>query len=51
MNWLRKMLGLCQHKWTVIRMVDIVGKRGDLPYATRYVLQCEHCGNLKERLL
>lgn len=51
MNWLRKALGLCNHKWAIeatfeeiVRSVYSDRKR---IVGRRYVLRCEHCGEIK----
>lgn len=49
-QWLREKLGLCSHKWTIIRTVGVYDKINDrLPYAYEYILQCQHCGNIKNK--
>ena len=45
--WLRRVLGLCEHKWEVIREIDLMDHPGALPRAKRFILQCERCGNIK----
>ena len=35
------------HKWKIIRTTQIYDEPDDeLPYGTRYDLQCEHCGKI-----
>jgi hypothetical protein len=48
-RWIRKMLGVCEHKWTIIRETDVYEKSISLemPNYRNIVLQCEHCGNIK----
>lgn len=49
-KYLRTLFGLCDHKWEIINKISIFANNYDsMPYATKYVLQCEHCGNLKEK--
>lgn len=43
----RKLLGLCEHKWKIIRAVQLTFQ-GE-PAGTRYELQCEHCGDIRHR--
>lgn len=51
-QWLREKLGLCSHKWTIIRTVGVYDNINDrLPYAYEYILQCQHCGNIKNKLI
>lgn len=44
--WLKTILGLCNHKWTIIQHGPIgtseINKCGDYFY-----LQCEKCGKIK----
>jgi hypothetical protein len=57
MNWLRKLLGLCPHKWETIQVQQLeqvhYGYRVDGKQATslgtRYHLRCAQCGNIKFR--
>jgi hypothetical protein len=39
----------CTHKWKLISETGVVPYEGALPYYRKYVLQCEHCGNLKNK--
>jgi hypothetical protein len=47
MTWLRKLLGLCQHRWKIIDNVKLT--EGGKPIGTRHILQCEHCGWTRKR--
>jgi hypothetical protein len=51
-QWLKKLFGACDHKWVIIKEIEMYSEysaaRGvDVPIGTKYVLQCEHCGDLK----
>ena len=46
--------GVCDHKWEIINEVKVQGERKDdmgqyVIYAVVYILQCEHCGNIKKK--
>lgn len=43
-----KLLGLCDHRYKIIRDIDVVDELGDKLY-TKYHLQCEKCGKLKTK--
>ena len=45
MKWIRRLLGLCEHKWKVINEQKCVC--ADMGPYTRIILQCEKCGNVK----
>lgn len=52
MKWLRRLFGLCEHKWKNIEKIDMFyvknGKRlTECPYGYKYILQCDHCGDVK----
>ena len=50
--WLRRVLGLCQHKWKIIREKRVYEgheTEGRLPIGADFTLQCEHCGDIKTR--
>lgn len=49
MNWLRKLLGLCEHRWVVIETVRVVEREDGPPTGTKYHLQCSVCGDIKAR--
>lgn len=52
MNWLKKLLGLCEHKWKIIHNINIFENASDeIPCGTKIVLQCEKCGDIKTRTL
>lgn len=41
----------CWHKWKVIKEEHVCYKTEiSSGEATRYVMQCEHCGNIKAKL-
>lgn len=46
--WMRR----CAHKWAVLERIDLVASpAAEVPFAAKYVCQCEKCGALKaERL-
>lgn len=44
-----RFLGFCFHKWNIIERMNIVNKSGDIPDGYIYILQCEHCGEVKRR--
>lgn len=51
-NWIRKLLGLCEHKWKIIRetSVNVHDDWNNLTDRfTRYHLQCEKCGDVKSK--
>jgi ribosomal protein S14 len=55
-NWLRKLLGLCQHKWREDGPPSqIYGVDPDTGHpfirGRRVYLRCEHCGNVTHRNL
>lgn len=47
MSWLRKLLGLCQHRWKIIDRVNL--RVGSALVGHRYILQCEHCGWVRKK--
>ena len=49
MRWLRKILGLCQHKWERHEKIEVYvsEKTDDLPVYLKQVLQCSLCGSIK----
>jgi hypothetical protein len=54
LGWLYRVLvgrfRSCNHRWVIIEQTKLVRVR-DLEYAgIRYTLQCEKCGNLKEKV-
>lgn len=49
MNWFRKLLGLCQHKWETVDTWVIT--RDGRAVGQRHILRCEHCGWVKHRNL
>jgi hypothetical protein len=54
MKWLRKFFSLCEHKWSTKQTINVFETDDDdkprgLPSYTKYVLQCEHCGNIKTK--
>lgn len=55
MEWFRKLLGLCTHKWTLIQTIEVYetwdGERypGQAPTFHKRVLQCNNCGDIKVR--
>lgn len=57
MKWLKKLLGLCDHRWVIIQTITMYSEiprtlyeaERAIPIGTKYVLQCEHCGNIKSK--
>lgn len=48
MKLLRKILGLCDHQWVIIKEVRVFeSEHDDRPIGDKYILQCSHCGNIK----
>jgi hypothetical protein len=45
---LKRLLGFCNHKWKIIKTGDIINENGGC-IGKYYVLQCEHCGNIKKK--
>lgn len=43
---LRKLLGLCEHKWKLMEHWDMVDEYGDKT-GHKYILKCEKCGDIK----
>jgi len=48
-TWLRKIFGLCEHKWILKASTKLVSYEGAMPHGVRYILQCEKCGNIKQK--
>lgn len=48
---LRKLLGLCEHKWKIIAtrktFESVDDPAIDLPVVIEKVLQCQNCGDIK----
>lgn len=52
MKNLKQLLGLCEHKWTIINKAAVYSgdeTEGVLPTSIDYVLQCEKCGAVKNK--
>lgn len=47
MNLLRKILGLCEHKWEVINSRQHYDWYGSSPLVIIKTLQCTKCGDIK----
>lgn len=53
MSWLRKLLGLCEHRWARVQIVAVYetwdGKHypGQIPTFHKHILQCKICGDEK----
>ena len=46
--WLRKILGLCSHKWVILNKKIIFECETDkLPVGENYIMQCSQCGMVK----
>lgn len=55
-EWIEKFLDRCAfkgHKWEIHKEIDVYdtsyGAKPDYPYMKKYVLRCEHCGDIKLR--
>jgi len=50
---LRKLLGLCEHKWKTIQIVNVydVGISMTIPNYYKYCLCCSNCGDIKVKKL
>ena len=35
------------HRWEILRTVNVVVSEGSLPVYTKYVLRCSDCGKMK----
>lgn len=44
---LRKLLGLCQHKWKVLKHEPILRTFDNANIGDIFTMQCEHCGHIK----
>lgn len=49
MDWLRKLLGRCVHRYTITGLID--HKEGDQCVATTHLLQCHQCGERASRTI
>lgn len=53
MSWIRKLLGLCEHRWARVQIVAVYetwdGKHypGQIPTFHKHILQCKICGDEK----
>lgn len=49
MSWFRKLFGICGHKWNIIASHLQYEDAGDsMPSGKIFVLQCQHCGDVKK---
>lgn len=40
----------CLHKWKIIETVNVFEREhNERPIGAKYIMQCEHCGNLKSK--
>lgn len=41
----------CAHKWKVLERINVFDgdRSGGRPIATRFVMQCERCGDIRKR--
>jgi len=46
---LRKLLGLCEHKWKIIIQNKIFRTRDKVECGEMIISQCEKCGKIKEQ--
>ena len=44
---IRKILGLCQHKWETFHHTEVKYTYSQRTYAYVYYQKCKHCGKLK----
>jgi len=51
MSFLRRLLGLCDHKWETIDRVNVYTDRPTTITGTKYIQQCEKCGDVKSKIL
>ena len=52
LKWLRHALGLCEHKWQIVREAEVrEGPDSRLSCKIVGTLQCQICGNVKRRRL
>lgn len=50
MNWLRKLLGLCNHQWVILSSSRVFEFESDSrPIGENIILQCKHCGDIKTK--
>lgn len=49
-SFFRRLFGLCEHKWAVLDKYDVVKYRGAVPHRTQYILRCEKCGAMKNKV-
>lgn len=47
-HWIRKLLGLCIHRWEIIERHHLMESSDSLPHGVVFVLQCSHCGDIKK---
>ena len=48
MNWLRKLFHICEHRWQIYKEIGLIDDDHEM-IGTKFVLQCEKCGNLKTK--
>ena len=54
LNFLREIFDMCNHSWVILRTIEIYSddlKAMDMPIATKYILRCSKCGDLKSKRL
>lgn len=48
LNFIRRLLGLCIHKWVILHRVSVFEQDSSRkPVGFSYELQCAHCGDVK----
>ena len=51
MKFIKWLLGLCDHKWTTVAERPQLYPETKAQWGTKYVLQCDKCGNVKAKTL
>jgi hypothetical protein len=52
--WLfEKIIGFpwCFHHWKVLEQQNLVKSAGGVPFGSKFILQCDKCGDVKQRNL
>lgn len=47
MSWIRKLLGLCEHRWVILEKHKLTCN--GTYYADQYILRCDRCGDMKSK--
>jgi hypothetical protein len=48
--WIRKLFGLCNHQWDIHQKTRLHVDGIKLAVGEEFILQCRHCGNLKQKI-